>query len=85
SQNEKPRFASPPDSRAIVKAFADLFHEIRRGTEAKSIPNDFMAHLVEFVLHMTKSNPSVTASEMVGAADTSLQFLWLLLRDRGRI
>ncbi|KAG9088799.1 hypothetical protein FRC07_012471, partial [Ceratobasidium sp. 392] len=76
---------SPEDSRAIAGSFTGLLLVTQHSANVKNTPIDFMGYLVGFVFHATKLNPTVTASEMIEVAETSLQFLWLLLHEYGRI
>ncbi|KAG9114441.1 hypothetical protein FRC07_007653 [Ceratobasidium sp. 392] len=76
---------SPEDSRVIAGAFAGFLLVTQHSANASNIPVDFMGYLVGFVFHATRFNPRVTAGEMIEVAETALQFLWLLLHDRGRI
>ncbi|KAG9089031.1 hypothetical protein FS749_001670 [Ceratobasidium sp. UAMH 11750] len=77
------RIASPKDSRAIAQAYIGLLLVSQQGSSTKSVPIAFMGDLAGFVLYTIGRNPSGTTNEMIDTGYATLQFLWLLLEDRG--
>ncbi|KAG8705513.1 hypothetical protein FRC09_002916 [Ceratobasidium sp. 395] len=80
------RFVDSEDSQAVSQAYLGfLFVWQENGWSTKSLPIDFMAHLVMFISHMSESNPLATFREHVETAKATFRFLWLIFEDRGRI
>ncbi|KAG8787064.1 hypothetical protein FRC12_015944 [Ceratobasidium sp. 428] len=80
------RFVDSEDSQAVSQAYLGfLFVWQENGWSTKSLPIDFMAHLIMFISHMSESNPSATFHEHVETAKATFRFLWSIFEDRGRI
>ncbi|KAG8793434.1 hypothetical protein FRC12_002730 [Ceratobasidium sp. 428] len=79
-------FVNSEDSQALSQAYLGfLFVWQENGWSTCSLSIDFMAHLAMFILHMSKSNPSVTLHTHAETAKANFRFLWLIFEDRGRI
>ncbi|KAG8703213.1 hypothetical protein FRC09_004290 [Ceratobasidium sp. 395] len=83
---ESNRVVNSDDSQALSRAYSGLlFVWKQNGWSTKSLPVDFLGHLTAFVLHVHGHNLSTSAQERIETIEIALQFLWMVLGDRGRI